>query len=86
MFVPFWIIFLASGLIMAIFSVAWGIRTRQFDDQERARFLPLAGLPRSEIERRPLKVFRAEHAAIGVMLLIGIATLAAGLFFTLRHM
>ncbi len=86
MFVPFWIIFLASGLIMAVFSVAWGIRARQFDDQDRARFLPLADLPRSEMTRAPAKAFKAEYAAICVVLLMGIATIGAGLFFTLRHM
>ena len=34
----------------------------------------------------PSKVFKAEYAAVCVMLLIGIATIFAGLFFTLRHM
>ena len=86
MFVPFWIIFLASGLIMAVLSVAWGIRSRQFDDQDRARFLPLADLPREEMTRAPVKAFKAEYAAICVVLLMGIATVGAGLFFTLRHM
>ena len=86
MFVPFWLIFLMSGLIMAVFSVAWGIRTRQFDDQERARFLPLTGLPRIERAHAKKKAFKAEHAAICVILLIGITTIGAGLIFTLRHM
>lgn len=86
MFVPLWIIFLATGLIMAVFSVAWGIRGKQFDDQDRARFLPLVDMPRHEMTRSAAKVFKAEHAAVAVMLFVGIATIGAGLFFTLRHM
>jgi nitrogen fixation-related uncharacterized protein len=87
MFVPFWLIFLVSGLVMAVFSVAWGIRSRQFDDQERARFLPLAGLEATESKPKAAAgAHRAEHVAIYVMLLIGMMTIGAGLFFTLRHM
>lgn len=44
MFVPLWLIFLVSGTLMAVATVLWAIASRQFDDQQRARFLPLVGL------------------------------------------
>ena len=44
MFVPFWLIFLVSGTLLAVLTIVWAIGSRQFDDQDRARYLPLAGL------------------------------------------
>jgi hypothetical protein len=48
MFVPLWLIFLVSGTVMAVAAVLWAIASRQFDDQQRARFLPLVGLIASD--------------------------------------
>ena len=86
MFVPFWLIFLTTGLIMAVVAVVWGIRTRQFDNQDRARFIPLAGLDRGEISAGDPKAHRAEHAAIVLLVGVGMSALFAGLFLALRHM
>ena len=44
MFVPVWVIFLASGTLMAVLAIVWAIRSDQFEEQDRARYLPLAGL------------------------------------------
>ena len=86
MFVPFWLIFLATGLVMSVFTVVWAIRSRQFDDQQRARFIPLAGMTESELSSKPAKAHRAEYAAICFMLVMGISALGAGLIMALRHM
>ena len=43
-FVPLWLIFLASGLVISVLALLWASRTRQFEQQDRARFLPLHGL------------------------------------------
>ena len=85
MFVPLWIIFLFTGLLMAVFAVTWGIRGRQFDDQDRARFLPLVGLAAEEIERTP-GPHRAEKRAMIVLCVVGFSALLSGLFFALRHL
>ena len=53
MFVPVWLIFLFSGTVMAILVLAWGIKNKQFDDQDRAKYLPLAGLPAHELANPP---------------------------------
>lgn len=53
MFIPIWLIFFGTGLIMAVTTLAWSVRSHQFDDQDRARFLPLAGLTPGELDDTP---------------------------------
>jgi nitrogen fixation-related uncharacterized protein len=86
MFVPLWLIFLLSGLAMSIFAVVWGIRTRQFEDQDRARYLPLVGLTSDELAGQPKDTHRAEYAAMCSMLAVGLLALCAGFILALRHM
>ncbi len=86
MFVPLWVLFLSSGLIMAVVTVSWASRTRQFDDQHRARFIPLSGLSAEELTYEPKKRFRAEIAGLWVLLTAGLGALGASLFLALRHM
>lgn len=86
MFIPVWIIFLFTGLLMAVFAVSWGIRSRQFDDQQRARFLPLAGLSKEEMNKLPAKAHRAETAAVIVLCVVGFSALLSGLITALRHL
>lgn len=86
MFVPLWVIFLSTGLIMAVVTVLWASRSRQFEDQHRARFIPLAGLSAEEIAYQPDKNFRAERVGVFALLLVGLAALLAGLMLAIRHM
>ena len=86
MFVPVWIIFLFTGLLMAIFAVGWGIRSKQFDDQQRARFLPLTGLSRRDLDAGPERAHRAELAAIWMLVAVGLCALLSGLITALRHL
>lgn len=53
MFVTVWLAFLASGVAMAIIAIVWAVRSRQFEDQDRARYLPLAGLSDQELNSPP---------------------------------
>ena len=86
MFIPLWLVFLGSGLLMAVFAVLWGIRSRQFEDQDRARYLPLVGLTADELSDKPVPRHRAEYMAICTMLVVGIAALGAGFLLALRFM
>ena len=86
MFVPVWMIFLTTGLIMAVVAVVWGIRTSQFDNQNRARFIPLSGLDQGEIPAGDPKAHRLEYAALALLVGVGMSALGAGLFLALRHM
>jgi nitrogen fixation-related uncharacterized protein len=86
MFIPLWLTFLLSGLVMTVFAVIWGMRTRQFEDQDRARFLPLVGLTAEELASQPKETHRAEYAAMCAMLAVGLLALCAGFILALRHM
>ncbi len=79
MFVPVWLIFLFSGTVMAILVLYWGIKNHQFDDQDRARYLPLAGVPARELANPP----PARHGVTYYTFLILIALGPALLLWTL---
>ena len=42
MYTPYFITYLGAGLIIGLATFAWALKSGQFRDQERARFLPLA--------------------------------------------
>ena len=86
MFVPLWLVFLLSGLIMAVYTIVWGIRSRQFEDQDRARFLPLVDLTADDFAEPRKLGHRAEYIAVCAMLASGILALGAGLLLALRHL
>jgi hypothetical protein len=83
MFVPLWMIFLISGLLMAVLTLAWAIRTRQFEDQGRARFLPLVGLTAEELAAAPVRRHRAEKAGVWALVIVGWAAIGACLLLTI---
>ncbi|MBW2276998.1 MAG: hypothetical protein JRF63_05860 [Deltaproteobacteria bacterium] len=82
MFVPLWAIFLVTGLTMAVITVIWAIRTRQFEEQQRARFIPLAGISDEELRARPVRRHRAEKLGFGALLLVGASAIGACLLLT----
>jgi nitrogen fixation-related uncharacterized protein len=53
MFVATWLTFLLSGVGMAVLAATWAVRTRQFEESDRARFLPLGDLAEAELANRP---------------------------------
>jgi len=87
MFVPLWLVFLASGTLMALLALGWGVQTRQFEDQDRARYLPLVGLSPEELSRPALEPRRvAERWAMGLVLFSGGLVLVSTLWVVLRHL
>jgi len=87
MFVPLWLIYLVSGTLMAVATVLWAIVSRQFEDQRRARYLPLVGLGAGDYaadDGRP-----ARGAGFRVTLLIvscGTLAIVCTLVSALRHL
>ena len=77
MFLPVWLIFLGTGLAMAVLTVLWAMRTRQFDDQDRARFLQLKGADSLELVpvARPMGV--ANRLGMWTLLGLGLISIAA---------
>lgn len=85
MFVPIWLIFFGSGLIMAVTTLVWSVRSRQFDDQDRARFLPLSGLTREELEEIPSTKRGADFVAYMLIFGAGLAAFLLCLAIVLTH-
>jgi len=73
MFFLSWILLIAAGLLASMGVFFWALRSGQFSDQERARYLPLSdGLPLSRVEN-PARLSREVYA---LLLVIGIGLLA----------
>ncbi|HEX7598870.1 MAG TPA: cbb3-type cytochrome oxidase assembly protein CcoS [Polyangia bacterium] len=84
MFIPLWLIFLASGTAMAVFSLMWAIRSRQFDDQDRARYIPLQGLTLAELAAPPPPRRRAGRVGIAIIVASGGLAILSTLALVLR--
>jgi nitrogen fixation-related uncharacterized protein len=84
MFVPVWLIFLASGTAMAVLAILWAIRSDQFEEQDRARYLPLQGLSAKELSEQPPIRRGASFYAILLIFVVGAVTLAATLAAVLK--
>ncbi len=85
MFVPLWLVFMGSGLVMAVVTVIWAIDSGQFEDQVRARFLPLAGLTAEEMSRAPRRD-RVSSAGMIAIFIVGGVAITSALLLTFRHM
>lgn len=84
MFVPVWLVFLTSGTLMAIGAIVWAIRSDQFEEQDRARYLPLVGLSAQEMRERPPIRRGASFFAILAIFVSGLATLILTLALVLK--
>ena len=85
MFVAFWLVFLVSGLAMAVVTIVCGIRGRQFEDQDRARYLPLVGLSPDDWAEEPAAGARTRAWLVtGVLLATGALALGATLWTMTR--
>ena len=84
MFVPVWMIFLASGTLMAVLAIVWAIKSDQFEEQDRARYLPLVGLSATEMADQPPIRRGASFYGILAIVACGVVTLAATLALVLK--
>jgi nitrogen fixation-related uncharacterized protein len=84
MFIPLWLVYLFSGTLMAVLTLLWAVRGRQFEDQDRARYIPLGNLSPAElatpVRRAPLRA----RLAILAILAVGVGALLWTLFVVAR--
>jgi len=76
MYYPYFIAYMAAGFVISILVFFWALNNGQFNDQQRARFIPL----QDDLETAPLKASRFARAEIYVMFALaclGLATSAA---------
>jgi cbb3-type cytochrome oxidase maturation protein len=86
-------IYYAGWLFLVVISVAaslaafvWGLRSGQFSDQDRARYLPLG----KELLSEPIPVisrakYRAHMISIFVIIVMALAAFAAAFALSLCH-
>jgi cbb3-type cytochrome oxidase maturation protein len=80
-----WIFLVVSGVGASLLVFFWGLKTGQFSDQGRARYLPLSGeAPGAPLEN-PGKL-SAEVFALLFVLGLGAAGMLAAVVLTLAHL
>ena len=85
MFYLEWIFLVVSGLAVSFLVFFWGMKTGQFTDQGRARYLPLTGeMPPSPL-KNPAKLSTEVYVLLFVIGL-GLAAMLAAIILTLVHM
>ena len=85
MFIPVWLIFLFTGTVMAVAFLVWSIRSHQYDDQDRARYLPLNTLEPEELADQPPVRHGAGFYGILTILILGIGSVLLTLLVVLKH-
>jgi cbb3-type cytochrome oxidase maturation protein len=81
MYFPYFIAYISIGLVITLALFFWALKNGQFQDQQRARFLPLrddAGLPPVQTSRRG----RLQMYALFFLTAAGLAASAAALMYT----
>ena len=84
MYYPYFITYMALGLGITLLVFAWALNSGQFQDQQRARYLPLHEAP-DPPPGRPPRFIRLQVAALFVMAVLGLAASAAIIVFALIH-
>jgi len=82
MYYPYFLAYMVSGFVISLVVLFWALRNGQFQDQKRARFLPLE----EGLETEPVKVSRIgkiEAYALIVLASLGLFGTAATLIFSL---
>lgn len=80
MYFPYFIAYISIGLAISLLMFFWALRTGQFQDQQRARFLPL----RDDLNAAPVKAtrwHRFEVYGLFFLALAGLSASAAALFY-----
>ncbi len=84
MFVALWLSFLLTGIAMAVGVVIWAVKTRQFEEQERARYLPL-DTPDDLAAPPPVKATPNMLANLSIIT-IGLVAIAITLRIVIHHL
>jgi cbb3-type cytochrome oxidase maturation protein len=73
-----WIALVAISLGISLFAFLWAMRTGQFSDQGRARYLPLADSLRSSMPKNPARLPAEIYVLLGI---VGVALV--GILFSI---
>jgi cbb3-type cytochrome oxidase maturation protein len=67
-----WVLLMAAGLVASVLLIFWGVRSGQFADQERARFLPLRDDARHVSTEKRSTFLPEAYAILALMALTGV--------------
>jgi len=84
MYYPYFLTYMALGLGITLIVFSWALRKGQFNDQQRARYLPLHPAP-DPPPHKPSRFIRLEVLVLFVMAGLGLAASAAVILFALVH-
>ncbi|UCG06245.1 MAG: cbb3-type cytochrome oxidase assembly protein CcoS [Desulfobacterales bacterium] len=82
MYYPYFIAYMAAGFVISIVVFLWALHNGQFEDQQRARFIPL----QTDLNTKPLKASRfarIETIALFSLVCIVLASSVAVVTFAL---
>lgn len=85
MYFPWWIVLVALSLYVSVMAFVWGLKSGQFADQNRARYLPLRGEPLPSYPRGRPRMTAEAYVLLGI-LVIGFMAFAAALALGIYHL
>ncbi|CAB5088493.1 hypothetical protein D3OALGA1CA_1127 [Olavius algarvensis associated proteobacterium Delta 3] len=84
MYFPYFITYMTVGFAITLVVFLWALKSGQFSDQQRARFLPLEEEPEPAAGKAS-KIRRIEVYALFLLAIAGLAASAAVLVFAIIH-
>ena len=84
MYYPYFLTYMALGLGITLIVFAWALKSGQFKDQQRARYLPLHAAP-DPPAAKPARLVRLQIAVLFSMAVLGLAASGAVIVFALVH-
>jgi len=80
MYYPYFVAYIVVGFVISLAAFYWAVRSGQFSHQQRARFLPLVGVPPMPAARTT-RWNRFEIYALFSLAVAGVLCIAAVLIF-----
>ncbi len=84
MYYPYFVAYILIGFVLSVLVFMWALRNGQFNEQNRARFLPLEQEPQREVVRAS-RFNRFEPYLMLVIVCLGLLASGAFLLMVLLH-
>lgn len=91
MFLQFWILFMIVGLTLSMWIFYWAVKRGQFEEQERAKYLPLSNPPmnikNNGVDNKKIKfVWSIELIALMIVVFLSLAMIIRMLFVVFHNL
>ncbi len=78
------VVYMLGGIGIALGVILWAIRSRQFQDQDRARYLPLRDLGEQQLKNPPERKISPTVLLAGGIVVLGLGSILVMLYQLLR--